>query len=212
MNNVNDPVLETINTYDSVAFAYKERYQKHGDQNQMKPFLDKFIALLGTGTKVLDIGGGAGFDAKYLVDKGIQVTSIDLSDKMLEVAKQVAPGVEFIKMDMRKMTFADATFDGVWASASLLHIPKTEIEGVIDKISSILKTGGVTYLGFKQGEGEKFVVNEGKDNLAGARRFFSFYSPDEMRQIITRHNFEIVEFISDSNRENVWMNFMCKKN
>lgn len=207
-----DPVLETIKTYDNVAQEYMERYQKHGDQNNMQPFLDKFIVLLTTGKKVLDIGGGAGFDAKYLSDKGCIVTSIDLSEKLLEIARQIAPKVEFIKMDMRDMTFDDATFDGVWASASLLHIPKSEIKGVIGKIYSILKHKGVIYLGFKQGEGEKFVTNEGKGNLPGVKRFFSFYSAEEIKQLLIDQGFEIIEFVSDTNRENVWLNYIYRKN
>jgi protein-L-isoaspartate O-methyltransferase len=74
-----DAVTETVNTYNTFAEDYKQRYLNDKDGNKMQVFLDKFLNYLGDNNKVLDIGSGVGFDAKYLSDAGADVTSIDIA-------------------------------------------------------------------------------------------------------------------------------------
>lgn len=206
-----DPIQETIETYNNFAEDYKQRYKDDGDSNKMQPSLDKFLSLLTTGKKILDIGSGAGFDAKYFSEKGYVVTSIDLADKLLDVAKEIAPKVDFVKMDMREMTFQDNSFDGVWASASILHLPKSEALLVIKDIKRILKGGGVFFLGLKQGVGEEFKINKGEGNLDGARRYFSYYSKNEVEKVLSDLELRLVEYTEDDNRGNIWMCFFSVK-
>lgn len=209
---MNDPVEETIKTYDSMADEYKKRYQDYGDQNTMKPLLDLFIeSLTAKNPDVLDVGTGAGFDAKYLSEHGCNVTGIDLSEGLMKVAKEIAPKVNFIKADMRNLSFNNDYFDGIWASASILHIPKQEIQNVLYKLNRILKKDGVILISIKQGVGEEFIINKGKDNLEGAKRFFSFYSKDEFESLLNITNFKIIKYREDQNRNNVFMNFLCRK-
>lgn len=211
MRKTKDPVAETIDTYNIVANDYKKRYIVANDKNIMQPGLDEFILYLPENAKVLDIGSGAGFDAKYLDEKGCSVTIIDLSEKFLEIAKSVAPNVEFHKMDVRQLDFPPKTFDGIWASASLLHLPKNEIFPVLNSIRELLKDCGYFYVAMKQGDGERIVVNTGEGNLANARRYFAYYSRDEIEYLLNQAGFEVVKYTSSTNRENIWMNFYCKK-
>lgn len=206
-----DAVTETINTYNTFAQDYKQRYQNDKDRNKMQKFLDKFLGYLTQGKKVLDVGSGAGFDAKYLSDKGALVTGIDIADKLLEVAKEIAPTVEYTKMDMRSINFPNASFDGVWCAASLLHLPKSEVISVLQGIQNILKPNGIFYLGLKQGIGEEFVTNKGSGNLEGARRFFSYYTKEEIENLLTRSGFEVFDYSTNVNRGNIWMSLYSKK-
>lgn len=206
-----DPVLVTIKTYDKMANDYKRRYRKSNDQNVMKPYLDKFLSMLQTSKKVLDIGSGAGFDAKYLSDNGCDVIGIDLSVELLKIAKDIAPMANFRKMDMREMNFPLDCFDGVWALDSFLHIPKTQMSEVLFDTHKILKRNGIMFTAFKQGTGERFVINKGADNLQGAKRFFAFYEEDEIRSLLKKAGFRILELTENTNRGNVWLNILCKK-
>lgn len=205
-----DPTTVTIDTYNSFAEDYRERY-KTDDSNKMQPSLDKFISMLTTGKKVLDVGSGAGFDAKYFSDHGFDVTSIDLAEKLIEVAKEIAPKVNFLKMDMRSMTFEDNSFDGVWALASILHLPKAEATNVLSKISQILVPSGIFYLGLKQGVGEEYKTNEGQGNLEGAKRYFAYYSKVEVEDILKDLGLKVVDYVEDTNRGNTWMGFFAIK-
>lgn len=207
-----DRVKETIDTYDLVAESYKQRYLSTNDKNHMQPLLDEFLNYVNEGKNILDVGSGAGFDAKYLSDHGCKVISIDLSEGLLKVAKEIAPEVEFLKMDMRSMNFENDSFDGVWASASLLHIPKDEVRKVLSEIYRVIKPQSIFFVAVKQGEGETFVINEGEGNLSGARRFFAYYQKNEMIQLLENTGFKLIEFKSNTNRENVWLNFYVTKN
>ncbi len=158
--------------------------------------------------KVLDIGTGAGFDAKYLSDHNCEVISIDLSEEFLKIAKEIAPKVQFIKMDARGLNFEDNSFDGIWASASLLHLPKNEILSVLKKIYSILNDDGIFFIGMKKGEGEKFVENSSKGVLKNDIRYYSFFSKDELEKYLRERNFKIEKY---SENNTIWMIFYCSK-
>jgi len=207
-----DPVIETINTYNNFADEYRQRYYNNSDGKKMESqFMNKFVDYLETGKLVLDIGTGTGFDSKNLIEKGCSVTGIDMADKLLEVAREVAPLAKLLKMDMRKMTFTDASYNGVWAADSILHLPKKEIGAVIADIYRILNDNGILFLGLKQGIGEEFKLNKGEGNLNGARRFFAYYSREEVELVLKNGGFKILEYIETENRGNIWMNFFCKK-
>lgn len=75
----------------------------------------------------------------------------------------------------------------------------------------MLKDNGVAFIALKQGTGEGFVTNTGKDNLDGAKRYFAYYTREEMTQIIEQANMELADFLTNENRENVWMRFFCIK-
>jgi hypothetical protein len=63
-------------------------------------------------------------------------------------------------------------FEGVWASASLLHVPRADLSTVLDRLASALKPGGVLFASVKRGEGEG--VRDG--------RWFTFYTPAGLRR------------------------------
>src|SRR3989344_8673859 len=77
-----------------------------------------FARLVGKGAKVLDLGCASGYQSKLLKDEGLNVVGLDLSPKMIAIAKKRVPDVNFVVGDMTKMEFNDASFDGVYARAS----------------------------------------------------------------------------------------------
>ncbi|MEB3219799.1 MAG: class I SAM-dependent methyltransferase [Nostocales cyanobacterium 94392] len=84
------------------------------------------LPFIPQGTHILDLGCGTGQLAQYLKSKGYQVTGIDISEGMLNYARENAPGVEFILTDAR---FFDLpfTFDGVISTSdSLNHLMNLE--------------------------------------------------------------------------------------
>ena len=70
------------------------------------------------------------------------------------------------------------TFDGVWAAASLLHLPKARIHQALQEIRRVLKPDGGFFITVKKGEGEALV-----DNHVG-KRFFAYYQPQELTQLL----------------------------
>jgi SAM-dependent methyltransferase len=87
-----------------------------------KPWLDRFLALLPTGESVLDIGCGAGEPiARYLIERGCQMTGIDSSPALIGICKDRFPDQEWVIADMRGLSW-DRRFDGILAWNSLFHL------------------------------------------------------------------------------------------
>lgn len=86
-----------------------------------KPWLDRFVALLPQSASVLDIGCGAAEPiARYLIERGCQVTGIDSSPALIGMCKDRFPDREWFVADMRALTL-DRRFGGILAWNSFFH-------------------------------------------------------------------------------------------
>lgn len=121
----------------------------------MSSLYETFTRHLAPGARVLDAGCGSGRDAKAFQEMGYQVEAFDASSAMVELAR------EHTGLPVQLMTFAEVEwkeeFDGIWCCASLLHVPAVELPGVMQKLADALKPGGVWYVSFKYGDGEREV-------------------------------------------------------
>ena len=95
--------------------THKDYFEKYSDELEKKPydndFLIRFIALLENNSSILDIGCcSTAQQARFFRDKGFKVTSIDLSEKCIDTAKNNFPGINFIQMDMLEMKFLADSF------------------------------------------------------------------------------------------------------
>ncbi|HBW42142.1 MAG TPA: SAM-dependent methyltransferase [Leclercia adecarboxylata] len=121
----------------------------------MSSLYEAFTQHLAPGARVLDAGCGSGRDAKAFQEMGYQVEAFDASPAMVELAQ------EHTGLPVKVMTFADVDwkekFDGIWCCASLLHVSTLELPGVMRRLADALKPGGVWYVSFKYGEGEREV-------------------------------------------------------
>lgn len=153
--------------------------------------IEKFIRLLPDEAKIIDIGCGSGRDAKIFTEKGVDVLGIDFCSNLIEIAKKNAPLAEFQVMDIETLDFPDASFDGVWAAASLLHIPKIVLPDVFKKIHAILKENGYFYLTLKKGAGE---VLEKDSRYGDFQKFWSYFEEDELKEFLEAAHFKIIDF------------------
>jgi len=121
----------------------------------MSSLYETFTEHLAPGARVLDAGCGSGRDAKAFLEMGYQVEAFDASPAMVKLAR------EHTGLPVQLMTFADVEwkeeFDGIWCCASLLHVPAVELPDVMRRLAAALKPGGVWYVSFKYGDGEREV-------------------------------------------------------
>lgn len=115
----------------------------------------RFLKLLPIQAHILDLGCGSGRDAKAFLEAGYQVTAMDGSEGCCKLAGDYI-GQPVLCQTFEELDF-DQSFDGVWACASLLHLPYTELSGVFERIARALRPGGYLYASFKYGdfEGER---------------------------------------------------------
>ena len=108
---------------------------------------------------ILDVGCGSGRDANYFAKQGYEVTAIDASAELIQWAERhhMSSKIDWHHLDfsgIEKQPWANK-FTGIWACASLLHVPFLELPCIIELLLETLTDEGVMYLSFKYGEGER---------------------------------------------------------
>jgi trans-aconitate methyltransferase len=193
-------------TYDRIA---EDWARDHAGDTWWRECSAKFASLLPQNARVLDAGCGAGQKARFFQDRGFHVLGIDFSEKLLEIARQTATAADFRLLDLRDIRTLSEEFEGVFAQASLLHIPKTETFSVIEGMVSRLVPRGLLYIAVKAqrpGNPEEEIVTE-SDYGYDYERFFSYYTVDEMRAHVGRLGLSIVH----SEVSQFWMQIIARR-
>ncbi len=191
------------NNYSKVTTKFYDKnlseYIKNTKKLQDKEWINKFSKLLPKKSKVLDLGCGYGRDCKTFVELNFDTYGIDLSRKMVAKARKIAKKAKFKVMNILELKFSDKFFDGVWCSASLLHISKKDLPNAINEIKRVLKENGLCYLSVKLGKGEGMFKDKRYNN---AKKFYSYYSEKEIKSLLNKNNFSIINFSIDKTRNN----------
>jgi len=119
----------------------------------MSAFYPPFVDCLPPGARILDAGCGSGRDVKAFSEMGFDVEAFDASAELVALARQLS-GKPIAQMRFQDVDAVEK-YDGIWCCASLLHVSDAELPGVMTKLAMALKPGGVGYLSFKHGRGER---------------------------------------------------------
>ena len=133
---------------------------------------DRFLNELSASASILDFGCGSGRDTGYFLERGFKVTATDGSPEMCLLAAENT-GHEIKQLLFQEIEF-NQKFDGIWACASILHLPKTELAGVFRRMEKALKPDGIIYTSFKYGS------YEGMRN----GRYFTDFMEDDFRKFL----------------------------
>ena len=148
----------------------------------------------------IDLGCGSGRDSKHFIENGFRVVPVDGSPEMCKFAESYlgipVRCIQFSELDYKK------EFDGIWACASLLHVPKKNLDAVMRRVVQALTPYGVLYASFKYGEGENDVDG----------RHFSYYNEYDLD---TLTDLKLIEYwVSDDVRldhaNEKWLNTLWR--
>lgn len=163
-----DPFDLSVRYYDENANSFAERTA----DIDLSPLYDEFLPLLPPSGFILDAGCGTGRDSAAFLERGFRVLAFDASKAMVDMAsKRIGQPVLHLSFD--QMQF-DHEFDGVWAAASLLHVPTASMEWTFRDLHEALVPGGILYASFKRGTSEG--VREG--------RFFNDYDEVRLKEFV----------------------------
>lgn len=196
----------TIEAYEKAPKSWSDYFNSGGGwPNELKVFKK----LLPKG-RVLEIGAGSGRDAKELLKLGYDYVGTEISEKFIDLAKKNSPKAKFIKMSLYDLSFP-YKFDGFWASAVLLHVPKNRIDEALSSLASNLKNNAVGFISVKDGEGEVLLQREMDGHKSN--RFFALWSKDEFEKVLKRNGFTVLYYdyrivTTDTN----WHMFIVKIN
>ncbi|MEM1232761.1 MAG: class I SAM-dependent methyltransferase [Pseudomonadota bacterium] len=162
--------------------AYASRVDDYKAMVKAEPAgsLIAFADALPPGGRVLDLGCGPGHAAHYLAGRGFETHAWDASPEMIAAA--AAPGVQTRIAVFEDLTDA-AAYDGIFASFSLLHAPRSAFAGHVAAIARALTPGGVLHLGLKTGTGEE------RDAIG---RFYSYFTRAEILTALAGNGLEPV--------------------
>lgn len=193
------PPDPTRQTYDEHAAAIADRFWRI----QLDRAWQTFLTALPPQASIIDIGSGAGRDVNHFIEQGHTAIGLDYSAGLLAEAAQRGAG-SFIQADMRALPLAANCFDGAWLSASLLHLPKPDVPGVLKAVYARLKPGGILYISLKAGHGEEWENREGP-------RFFSYFTAEEIKQLTAAAGFSLRQSWQDKTPKLTWINLLAEK-
>ena len=148
----------TQDGYDKMADDYAARFL---DELAAKPLDRALLDLVATEVNglgaIADVGCGPGHVARYLHDRGTTAVGLDLSPRMIDVARAAHPAIEFHVGDMRSLQFPDETWGGIVALYSIIHVTPSELTGVFAEFYRVLRPGGTVLLSFHVGDEVRHV-------------------------------------------------------
>ncbi|MFX1483575.1 MAG: class I SAM-dependent methyltransferase [Promethearchaeota archaeon] len=174
--------------YDKIASQYDEYREPFNNETE----LNEFMSLVRPGGHILDAGCGSGVVARALVACGFQVTGIDISQKMLDLAKHRVPEATFEVGDMTELQFEDDSFDGIVSTYAVFHIPRTKHLSLFMDFHRLLKKGGALLfsVGSNETNGTDGVWEW--DDFQSVPMFWSYYPPSKTIELLESVDFKVV--------------------
>ena len=165
----------------------------------------RFVGLLKPGDAILDAGCGSGRDARVFRDLGFKVTAMEAAPRLAALA-QAHIGLPVEIMTFEQIAWQDR-FDGIWACASLLHVPAEDLPTTLARLRDALVPGGILWASFKLGTEERIEAD----------RHFTDFDEVRMAALLAEvSGLSLIEmWVTPDSRDDFshqsWLNILCRK-
>jgi len=150
-------VGRTLGHYQTRAEAFWEGTRHHDVEQNIEALLRHIQAA--PPLTILDFGCGPGRDLPAFVQRGHRVIGLEGAQALAEMARAWS-ACEVWQQDFLKLELPEACFDGVFANASLFHVPRQELPRVLRQLHATLKPGGVLFSSNPRGNNEEDIKGE----------------------------------------------------
>lgn len=203
-----DPCGEPGNTL-GYYLEYAEEYVARTNAVDMSPVYGRFDPLLPKDAVILDLGCGGGRDARHFARCGHRVIAMDPCRPLLEQARRHAPQglsrrIWYVVGAAPELPLRDCCCSAVWASASLLHLPRRALPLALSECRRVLAQGGICFITVKRGDGER--IEEG--------RHFTYWRMDALVTAVANESLEVAtsyETPSLDKRDIVWLHVVARR-
>jgi len=171
----------------------------------LQPVYQQFLPLIPENGEILDAGCGSGRDSIFFSRLGYRVTAIDNCPEFVEKLGPL-PGIEAQLLAFGEIDFENR-FSAIWACASLLHLPVTELRDAFRRLVKALKADGIFYASFKYGD------------FSGLRngRFFTDLTEESFAELVRDfENLEVSKYWQTvdqrpERKAEKWLNVLLRK-
>lgn len=190
-----DKTLISINSYNKNAKNYAKKFMNFEDYRNI---IIEFSKYINDEDNILDLACGPGNTIKCIREniENVKITGIDLSEKMLEIAKETNPKDIFIKQDLRELEISNK-YDVIIMSFCIVHLFEEEAKELLKKVSNILKENGKLYLSFMEGKKSGYE----KTSFSNEEIFFNYFSKLEIEKELKKLNIKILKSIEQEYKE-----------
>jgi len=181
------------NLYDTVAKEYAEAFSgEHEKKPKDQEILLRFAQEIGDRRPVWDFGCGPGQTAKYLKDLGIEISGLDLSEKILQQARTFHPEINFRKGNILDLEFDDDSVAGVVAFYAIVHFTEAQVATAFREVFRVLQPGGIFLFTYHIGENAIHL-----DEFLGKKvdTDFMFFTADFIFRCLNGSGFKEIEII-----------------
>ena len=197
-------IAQTVRTYEQGAHIFLKHW---GRKRYKRPLLlTQWLKLLPEQTVVLDLGCGAGQDSRYLAKLGHRVIGLDRTMPLLQFAKRRAPSVPFLLAEIRALPIRTGSLDGIWAAASLIHLPKRTVPNVLAALRHLVRPEGFLAATVTHGSNSRI-----KRTGWMPGRYFARWRKDELVRILRRTGWTVLSLrvVSNQERKGRWINVIA---
>ena len=172
----------TVAAYDGDAASYSDASWEMNDG--VRAELDWLAGAVGAGASVLEIGSAGGRDAIQLEDRGLTVRRTDIAPAFVELMRSRGYDAEVLDPLTDDL---GGPYDGVWASACLLHVAREDLPTVMSNLAGATRPGGALAMSLKEGDGEEWSVH----GQVQAPRRFTYWREAPLRAVLSEAGWRV---------------------
>ncbi len=169
----------TLGHYDKNAESFWEGTKDHDVAQNYAAFLAPFPD--GKTLDILDFGCGPGRDLKYFQSLGHRPVGLDGSVEFCRMARQYT-GCQILYQRFLRLALPPQAFDGIFANASLFHVPSRELPRILSELHSALRPSGILFLSDPRGDGEGWCE----------QRYGHYMQLDASKRYLEQAGFEVI--------------------
>jgi ubiquinone/menaquinone biosynthesis C-methylase UbiE len=183
-----------IDCYDKTAANYASKYINELEHKHLdRILLTAFAQANRNKGKSIDLGCGPGQTTRFLAEQGLSNSvGIDISEQMVEIAKQQHPNLHFEAADILHLPYANNSFGSAIAFYAIVHFDYLQVKTAFEEVSRILTDGGQFLFSFHIGE-QTVHLDTFLDHAVNID--FHFLETDKITSLLQETGFEIMDVI-----------------
>ena len=201
-----DAVARTCRAYHSHLETFLQAWARR--PYRWPPLLIEVLRQVPKKALLLDLGCGAGQDTRALKRAGFRVVGVDVSHPLLDYARRRSPRLSLVQADIRHLPYVPGVFDGIWAAASLIHLPKSSVQASLRCLAHLTTPRGILAATFIHGRRSGPLQSGWIPD-----RFISRWHKQELVLALRRAGWRIVELktVSGHERKGRWLNLIARR-